>query len=126
VQVSGLSDVTAIAAGFNHSLALRTDGTVQAWGNNRAGQLGNGTTTIFPTPTPVQVNGLAGVTTIGGGGFFSLAVLTDGTMTAWGDNSQGALGDGTLTSTSTPVRVSGLSGVTAIAAGVSHSLALHK
>jgi alpha-tubulin suppressor-like RCC1 family protein len=126
VQVSGLSDVTAIAAGFNPSLALRTDGTVQAWGNNRAGQLGNGTTTIFPTPTPVQVNGLAGVTTIGGGGFFSLAVLTDGTMTAWGDNSQGALGDGTLTSTSTPVRVSGLSGVTAIAAGVSHSLALHK
>ena len=56
VQVSGLTGVTAIAAGFAHVLALRSDGTVWAWGNNDFGQLGDGT--ITTRHTPVQVLGL--------------------------------------------------------------------
>jgi alpha-tubulin suppressor-like RCC1 family protein len=130
VQVSGLSDVTAIAAGDLHSLALRADGTVWAWGYNYSGQLGNGTTTH--SSMPVQVSGLSGVTAIASSaeGDHSLALLTDGTVRAWGDNTWGQLGNGTTTwptptPTPTPVQVSGLSGVTAIAAGNSHTLALH-
>jgi len=59
VRVNGLSNVIAIAAGYYHSLALASDGTVWAWGWNIAGQLGNGNTTN--AITPVQVGGLAGV-----------------------------------------------------------------
>src|SRR5438445_7369645 len=74
VEVSGLSGVTAIAAGIIHSLALKTDGTVWGWGNNANGQLGNGTNTN--SNTPVQVTGLSGVTAIAGGGLHSLALKT--------------------------------------------------
>jgi alpha-tubulin suppressor-like RCC1 family protein len=122
VQVSGLSGVTAIAAGALHSLALRTDGTVWAWGGGYYGQLGNGTTT--DTSTPVPVSGLSGATAIAGGFDHSLAVRTDGTVWAWGHNIEGQLGNGTTTDSSTPVQVGGLSGVTAIGAGALHSLAL--
>ena len=54
VQVSGLSDVTSIAAGVHHSLALRSDGTVWSWGGNGNGQLGDGTTTSRLTPVRVS------------------------------------------------------------------------
>ena len=56
-QVSNLTDVVAIAAGGNHSLALKSDGTVWAWGYNGSGQLGDGTTTNRRTPTSIQLNG---------------------------------------------------------------------
>jgi hypothetical protein len=54
VQVSGLSDVTAIAAGDTHTVALKNNGTVWTWGNNNNGQLGDGTTTDSATPVQVQ------------------------------------------------------------------------
>ena len=125
VEVSGLTGVTAIAAGgaFNHhSLALKSDGTVWAWGYNGGGELGNGTYT--DNNTPVEVNGLSGVTAIAGGGFHGLALKSDGTVWAWGYNVSGQLGNGTNTTSNTPVQVSGLSGVAAIAGGDIHSLAL--
>ena len=122
VQVSGLSGVSAIAAGANHSLALKTDGTVWAWGYNATGQLGNGTT--INSSIPVQVSGLSEVTAIAAGSSHSLAVKSDGTAWAWGYNAWGQLGNGTTANSSTPVKVSGLSGITAIAAGSSHSVAL--
>ena len=98
-----------------HSLALKSDGTVWAWGYNNYGQLGDGTTT--DRHTPVSVSGLTGVTAIAGGYGHSLALKSDGTVWAWGYNSYGQLGDGTTTDRHTPVDVSGLSGVTAIAGG---------
>jgi len=55
VPVQGLTDVVAVAAGGRHSLALCADGTVWAWGWNRFGQLGDGTTTHRHTPVPVQL-----------------------------------------------------------------------
>src|SRR5205809_1040837 len=72
VSVGGLSEVTAIAAGTDHSLALRADGTVYAWGDNTTGELGNGTTTS--SSVPIQVSGLTGVTAIAAGSGFSLAL----------------------------------------------------
>ena len=111
-----------IAAGYSHSLALRKDGTVWAWGYNGYGQLGDGTTS--EKRSPVQVNGLSGVTAIAAGGSHSLVLKNDGTVWAWGANDYGQLGDGTTTKKITPVQVSGVSGIIAVACGESHSLAL--
>jgi hypothetical protein len=121
VAVSGLSGVAAVSAGGIHSLALRGDGTVRAWGNNVDGELGNGTTTS--SDVPVAVSALSGVTAISGGGRHSLALLGDGTVRAWGYNGSGQLGNGTLVSSNVPVTVTGLSGVSEISAGEGHSLA---
>jgi alpha-tubulin suppressor-like RCC1 family protein len=122
VQVSGLTGVTAIAGGSSHTIALKSDGTVWAWGANSAGQLGDGTTTS--RYTPVQVSGLTGVTAIAGGYAHTIALKSDGTVWAWGYNIYGQLGDGTNTSRYTPVQVSGLTGVTAIATRYWHTIAL--
>lgn len=128
--MNGISNVTAVAAGNHHSLALRSDGTVGAWGDNSHGQLGNGTISPSSSATPVPVPGLSNVVAIAvGDGDFSLALRSDGTVVAWGDNSRGELGDGAVNSTgctciASPVQVSGLSHVVAIAAGSSLSMAL--
>jgi alpha-tubulin suppressor-like RCC1 family protein len=121
-EVSGLSGVTAVAAGFDHTLALKSDGTVVAWGSNLYGQLGDGTTS--DRHSPVAVTGLSGVVAIAAGDKFSLALLSDGTVKAWGYNGYGQLGDGTTTYKDEPVAVSGLSGAKAIAAGSDGDFAL--
>jgi len=124
VQVVGLSDdVMAISAGGSHSLALRHDGTVWAWGNNANRQLGDGTTT-GRRPTPLQVRDLDRVESISAGNEHSLALRDNGTVWAWGNNANGRLGDGTSVQRPTPVQVLGLSGVEAISSGRNHSVAL--
>jgi alpha-tubulin suppressor-like RCC1 family protein len=115
VAVSGLSGVTAIAAGSASSLALLSNGTVMAWGNFVPG---------VESDVPVAVSGLSGVIAIAAGRAFNLALLSNGTVMAWGSNSLGQLGDGTTENSSTPVAVSGLSGVTAISAGGEDSFAV--
>lgn len=119
---AAFGDVQTIAAGSGHTLALKNDGTVWAWGDNYYGQLGDGTTT--ERHAPVQVTGLAGVTAIAAGGGHTVALRNDGTVWAWGDNYYGQLGDATATESHTPVQVTGLSGVTAIAGGGAHTVAL--
>ncbi|HEY0406156.1 MAG TPA: S8 family serine peptidase [Pyrinomonadaceae bacterium] len=129
VQVSGLTGVVSIAAGINHSLAVRTDGTVWTWGGNESGQLGDGTLTA--SAVPLQASGLTGVVSVACGGVnyqppssYSLALRSDGTVWAWGDNRSGQLGDGNFNGRRLPAQVSGLNGVNAISAGQSHALAL--
>jgi len=107
-----------LAGGGAHSLAIKTDGSLWAWGDNQYGQLGDGTTTN--RLTPVQV--LTGVAAVAVGDLHSLALKTDGSLWAWGVNGDGELGDGTTTQRLTPVQV--LTGVAAVAAGGYHSLAL--
>jgi hypothetical protein len=100
VQVSDLgsgSGVTAVGGGFSHTLALKSDGTVLAWGANSNGQLGDGTTA--KRLTPVQTSGLgigSEVAVVSAGGFHSLALQSNGTVLAWGANANGQLGDGTV------------------------------
>jgi RHS repeat-associated protein len=123
VQAQGLSGVTAVAGGWVHSLALRADGTVAAWGADNVYQLGDGPLTAN-VATPKTVAGLSGVVAIAAGSGHSVALKADGTVWAWGGNASGQVGDGTLTNRQTPFRVPGLSGVTAIAAGFDFTLAL--
>ena len=121
--VNGLYGVVAIAAGVsNHSMALKGDGTVWAWGENYSGQLGNDT--ITDSNIPVPASGLSGVRAIGVGGSHSMALKDDGTLWAWGGNYSGELGNGTNIDSYTPAQVSGLSGVEALEGGGLHSLAL--
>jgi alpha-tubulin suppressor-like RCC1 family protein len=127
VEVQGLKEVTAIASGGEHSLALLKSGTVMTWGENRYGQLGDGNETN--SDVPVEVKGLTEVATIAGGRDHGLAARKDGTVFAWGDNSDGQLGDGVSgegTNSSVPVQVKGLTEATALAAGERDSLALLK
>jgi alpha-tubulin suppressor-like RCC1 family protein len=124
VAVIDLSGVMAIAAGDEFSLALKSDGTVWAWGYNWDGELGNGTTTDTAIYAPAPVIDLSGVIAIATGDYHSLALRNDGTVWAWGANWYGQLGNDTTDDSSTPVQVSSLSGVIAIAAGGDHSLAV--
>jgi alpha-tubulin suppressor-like RCC1 family protein len=111
-----------IAAGESHSLALRGDGTVWAWGSNNVGQLGDGTDT--ERHTPVRVLGLENAVAVAAGNKHSLALRTDGTVWAWGYNGSGRLGDNTTTDENIPVRVLGMENAVAVACGSAHSLAL--
>jgi len=124
VMVNGLTGVTAIAADADISFALLKNGTVEGWGDNGYGQLGNGAPTRGSVDHPVAVKGLSGVSAVAAGQGHGLALLTNGTVMAWGENANGQLGIGTTTNSPTPVLVPGLSGVTAIAAGGNTSAAL--
>jgi len=119
-----LANITAIAAGGNHSLFLAAGGRVYGAGDNAYGQLGDGTTTA--RTLPVTVTSLAPVTAtaIATGPYHSLAVAADGTVYAWGYNGNGQLGVGTTQDSASALQVAGLTGVRAVAAGDSDSLAL--
>jgi alpha-tubulin suppressor-like RCC1 family protein len=103
------SGVTAVAAGNNHTCALK-GGKVYCWGWNYFGQLGDGTATDFrATPTLVANGemGNSGVSAVAAGGYHTLGLKDTTCLFAWGRNAQGQLGDGTTTSSNTPVQVSG-------------------
>ena len=105
MQVKNLSGAIAVTAGLDHSLALKSDGTVWAWGNNVVGQLGDGST-IRERVSPGQVNGLSDVVAVKAGRGHNLALRKDGTVWAWGNNHLGQLGDNSTTQRNTPVQVS--------------------
>jgi alpha-tubulin suppressor-like RCC1 family protein len=125
VAVSGLSSgVVAISAGREHSCALTGSGAVKCWGDNRYGELGDGTTTV--RRAPISVSGLSsGVVAVGTGSWHSCALTSAGAVKCWGYNGVGQLGDGTYSNRFVPGSVSGLSsGIVAMAAGGVFSCAL--
>ncbi len=122
VQTLLLNNVKAISAGGWHSVALREDSTVWAWGWNQDGQLGDGSTTDRTIPT--KVPNLNGVIQIAAGTYHTLALKSDGTVWAWGDNLYGQLGNGANLDSNTPVQVHGLNNILHIAAGRFYSLAI--
>jgi alpha-tubulin suppressor-like RCC1 family protein len=138
VQVTGpggsgfLTGVVAIAVGAEHSVALKSNGSVWTWGGNGAGQLGNGTDGPSGQDAPVQVHNidnvgmLSQVVGVSAGGYFTIALRSDGTMVGWGDDNYGQLGDNAPGSHSDlPVAPVGLGGrLVAIAAGYINTYAL--
>jgi alpha-tubulin suppressor-like RCC1 family protein len=126
LRVAGLSGVTAIAAGTWAGYALKSDGTVWAWGRGEDGQLGYGG--LGNSNVPVQVYGLTGVTAIAGSHQSAYALKSDGTVWAWGSDVWDELGNGACPAgqvcpPNTPVRVSvplpSGTRITAIAGGAS-------
>jgi alpha-tubulin suppressor-like RCC1 family protein len=111
-----------LAAGQRHNCAVLNDGTVQCWGQNTYGQLGDGTTTT--RLSPVAVANLSGIISISAGAFHTCALSSAGTVSCWGLNDNGRLGSGSAASSTVPVAVTGLTGAVAIAAGGAHSCAV--
>jgi alpha-tubulin suppressor-like RCC1 family protein len=118
--------VTSVSAGEIHSMAMTRSGRVLAWGDNQAGELGNGHKGgVRNTPVQVRLPAGARVRGLFGGCLDSLALTAGGQVLAWGANDFGELGDGTTTDRSAPVPVQIPPGtkVTAVSAGCEHGLA---
>ncbi|SDD10267.1 RCC1 domain-containing protein [Niabella drilacis] len=109
-----------ISAGYSHTLGIKADGTLWAWGVNFSGQLGDGTSTNRNTPAQI---GSGTWKSIAAGGDHSLGIKADGTLWAWGANYSRQLGDGSNTNRNAPVQI-GSGTWRAVAAGVSHSLGI--
>ena len=119
MAVTGLSNVTAISAGANHTCARLMDKTVKCWGDNSSGQLGNNS--LNNATTPVSVSGLSDVSAIAAGGNHTCARKSDRTVKCWGANGSGQLGNNTTTNSKVPVAVSGITTANTITAGDTHS-----
>ena len=116
--------VISMSGGLGHSLALCSDGTVAAWGDNRSGQLGNSgmiTSSFVPVVAVSASGGGRTVIAVAAGDEHSLALYSDGTVTAWGSNTYGQVGN---TSPQSPTSALFGKTVIAVAAGAFHNLAL--
>ncbi len=116
VRVPDLAGVTTISAGNKHSVALLADGTVRAWGENRWGQVGDGTTTNRDRPT--MVTGVHDAVAVAAAGYFSVAVLSDGSVMEWGATY------GTQKARAVAALVPGARGIRSVVAGANHVAAL--
>jgi alpha-tubulin suppressor-like RCC1 family protein len=122
--VEALASVKQLAIRYGHVLALMNDGTVKAWGDNSSGKLAQNSSVTF-NPTPTLITSLTNVKQIATGHSFSLALLNDGTVKAWGTNWSGQLGQGGSTgNVITPVQVNGLTNVQQVSATYDSSFAL--
>lgn len=113
-----------VSCGTYHSVAIKTDGTAWAWGTNSSGQLGDNT--VSPKSSPVQtISTGTNWKTISAGGFYSMAIKTDGTLWSWGQNSYGQLGDNTITNRSSPVQtISAGTNWKQVSCGLNHTAAI--
>ena len=122
---SEFAEVTALAAGWNHTCAV-SSGSAYCWGSNEYGQLGDGSTTNSPSPAAVpKVSSTVGVVTAITAGTDHTCALADGVVRCWGRNNVGQLGSGSDSLEETePQRVENLDNVTALAAGAGHTCAV--
>jgi alpha-tubulin suppressor-like RCC1 family protein len=118
-QVSGISDVRQISAGWGHACAVLADSTLWCWGENGVGELGDGTLNERGFAAQATVAGGA-VVSVGCGDGFTCVVHTNGTLSCWGNNDSGQLGDGTTQTRSAAAQVTIGSSVAAVDAGFHH------
>jgi len=111
-----------VSAGYTHSVGIKTDGTLWAWGDNGYGQLGDGTTTSKNAPT--QIGSANNWESISASGGFTVAIKADGTLWAWGNNSFGQLGDGTTTNRTTPTQIGTATNWNSVTTGEGFALAV--
>lgn len=122
VQIGTDNDWAQISCGYDFTVAIKTNGTLWAWGRNGEGQLGDGTTT--ERNTPVQIGTATSWKKVICGYHHTLAIRKNGTLWAWGSNSNGRLGDGSTVNRKAPKRIGSDADWKDISAGVYHSMAL--
>ena len=122
VNVSGMTTATAVATGRNHSCAIVGSGSVQCWGADIFGQLGNGSSPS--STTPVAVVNISTAKTINAGSNHTCVVLDTGGVQCWGANKYGQLGNGGGTDNTSPVAMTGISNAIAVLTGYYHSCAV--
>jgi alpha-tubulin suppressor-like RCC1 family protein len=118
------SKVAIVSAGEQHTLALKTDGSLWAWGSNEHGQLGNGTNTNRNSPVRIGTDMDWAYVSASRGGTYTVALKTDGSLWAWGLNDRSQLGDGSNTNRNVPVRIGADTDWVSVAAGFQHTVAI--
>jgi alpha-tubulin suppressor-like RCC1 family protein len=121
-QIGSATNWSAVSAGTLHRMALRSDGTLWAWGSNSHGQLGDGT--LISKNSPTRIGSATNWSAVSAGGGHTIALKSDGTLWAWGLNTFGQLGDGTTANRSTPTQIGSAANWSAVSAGSSHTIAL--
>ncbi len=125
VTVQGLNDVVEIAAGGDHTCALRSDGTIACWGSNSDGQLGQGPGGPWTSEVPIPVPDLTGMRGVCSGYRFSCATKGDRSVVCWGDNSGMKLGFDAAAGSSVPIAVPDIADVELLACGVVRACVIH-
>ncbi|WP_236515039.1 hypothetical protein [Sandaracinus amylolyticus] len=123
VTVRNLGDAVQVAAGDDHTCARRAGGRIACWGRNDDGQLGNGSIG-GDRSSPGDVEGVTDARELAAGGAHTCAVLQSGSITCWGENARGQLGDGTTMRRPSASAVAGITDARMIALGAESSCAL--
>jgi hypothetical protein len=113
--VQGIGNATQVTAGDRHTCALLSTDHIDCWGENRYGELGDGT--YSSSDMPVEAQGIGNATQVTAGALYACAVLVSGHIDCWGENDSGQLGNGTNGNSDTPVEAQGVSNATQVAAG---------
>ena len=122
VKINGTTGVVSVGGNFFDSFAVKSDGTVWAWGANFEGELGSAK--AHATSTPIRVPGVTHAVAVAAGGATVYVLLADGTVDAWGSGAEGALGNNSTTSSATPAPIPGLSNIVALSVYGSTAYAL--
>jgi alpha-tubulin suppressor-like RCC1 family protein len=124
VQVGSLTNWLKVSAAVRFTAAIKTDGTLWAWGYNNSGQLGDGT--VINRSSPVQVGALTTWYQVSAGVALAhiASIKTDGTLWTWGRNVEGQLGDGTVINRSSPVQIGALTNWAKVAVGRTHTASI--
>ena len=127
VQIGSDTNWAFVSAGEDHTIAIRTDGSLWAWGRNNWGQLGDGTR--LQRSTPVQIGMDTNWAYVSAGAFHTVAIRTDGSLWAWGANEFGQLGDGTSGGEhfiNNPIQIGTYTNWTSVSAGAFHTVAIRR
>ena len=121
-QIGTDTNWVSASAGSCHTVAIKSDGTLWAWGDNSNGQVGDGTKNN--ASIPVQIGTDTKWVSVSAGAHHTVAIKSDGTLWAWGDNSNGQVGDGTWTDKYSPVQIGTDTKWVSVSAGYDHTVAI--